>query len=102
MLTTIRNYLFPQKNDPDEELRREIVRVLSLGLLILSLLAFVVLGLYMLLGPVQVRNDENLFTLVVAVVTAVFAFGIFQLNKRTSRLSSIFLLLLLVIVSIFS
>lgn len=102
MLTTIRNYLFPQKNDPDEELRREIVRVLSLGLLVLSLLAFVMLGIYMLLGPAQARNGENLFTLFVAVVTAIFAFGIYKLNQRTSRLASIFLLLLLVTVSIFS
>ncbi len=102
MLTAIRNYLFPQKNDPDEELRREIVRVLSLGLLILSLLAFVVLGLYMLFGPAKVRNGENIFTLAVAVVTAALAFGIFKLNQRTSRLSSILLLLLLVTVSIFS
>ncbi len=102
MLTAIRNYLFPQKNDPDEELRREIVRVLSLGLLVLSLLAFVVLGLYILFGPAQVRNGENLFTLVVAVVTATLALGIYKLNQRTSRLSSILLLLLLVTVSIFS
>ena len=102
MLTAIRNYLFPQKNDPDEELRREIVRVLSLGLLVLSLLAFVVLGLYILLGPPKVRNDLNIFTLVVAVITAALAFGIYKLNQRTSRLSSILLLLLLVTVSIFS
>ena len=96
MLTSIRNYLFPQKNDPDEELRREIVRVLSLGLLILSLLAFAFLGLFVLLGPSQMRNGENLLTLAIAVITALLAFGIYKLNQRTSRLSSILLLLLLI------
>lgn len=102
MLSAFKSYLIPAKNDPDEIRRRELVRVLSLGLLVLSAIGFVVVLAYLLLNPTEWKLQDNRLALVTALVATIASAVIHQLNKRSSRLSSFLLLVLLVTVSIFS
>lgn len=102
MLSAIKAYLIPAKSDPDETRRRELVRVLSLGLLVLSLIGFVVVLVYLLVNPSGWTSQDNQLALASAFVAIIASVGIYQLNKKSSRLSSFLLLVLLVTVSIFS
>jgi PAS domain S-box-containing protein len=102
MLSAFISYLIPAKNDPDEIRRRELVRILSLGLLVLSLIGFVVVLIYLLINPTEWKLQDNRLALVTALVATTASAVIHQLNKRSSRLSSFLLLVLLVTVSIFS
>jgi PAS domain S-box-containing protein len=101
MWVIIKNY-FTVKNDPDEMRRRELVRILTLGLLTFSLLGFVTIAIYLLLHPDKQQESENLLALASAVIASFASVGIYQLNKHTSRLSALTFLMLLVTVSIFS
>jgi len=100
MLKTIRNY-FVLKNDPDEMRRREIVRILTLGLSILAMVGFVLVATYLLSNPVARQKLDNQLAVATAFFTSLLSFGIYQLNKRTSRISPFLLLALLVVLSIF-
>jgi signal transduction histidine kinase len=102
MLSAIKTYFVPQKDDPDEIRKRELVRILSLGLLVLSLLGFIVVIIYLVLNPQGWKSQDNQLALASAVIASFASAGIYQLNKRSSRLSSLLLLVLLVTVSVFS
>lgn len=102
MLSAIKTYFVPQKDDPDEIRKRELVRILSLGLLVLSLLGFIVVIIYLVLNPQGWNSQDNQLALASAVIASFASAGIYQLNKRSSRLSSFLLLVLLVTVSVFS
>lgn len=102
MFASIRAYLIPAKNDPDEIRKRGLVRVLSLGLLILSLFAFLAIAVYLVINPEQWQSQDNPLALASAAIAFVVSVGIYQLNKTSSRLSSFLLLLLLAAVPIFS
>jgi PAS domain S-box-containing protein len=97
----IRKYFVSTRNDPDEIRRRGLVRVLSIGLLVLSLFAFTAILVYLFINPDEWQQDNQL-ALASAVIAFIVSAGIFQLNKRSSGLASFLLLLLLVIVPIVS
>jgi PAS domain S-box-containing protein len=102
MFSAIKAYLIPPQNDPDERRKRDLVRVLTLGLLVLSIIGFVVVIIYVLLTPGSLGLQDNQLALASAFIAIVASLGIYQLNKYSSRSSSFLLLVLLVTVSIFS
>lgn len=97
----IRKYFVSTSNSQDEIRRRGLVRVLSIGLLALSLLAFSVIAIYLVLNPAEWEQD-NVLALASSVIAFVVSAGIYQLNKKSSGLASFLILLLLVIVPILS
>ena len=102
MLAAIKAYLIPPQDDPDETRKRGLVRILTLGLLVLSVIGFVVVILYLMTTPGGWSLQDNQLALASAFIAIIASMGIYQLNKRSSRVSSFLLLLLLVTVSIFS
>lgn len=97
----IRKYFVSTRNSQDEIRRRGLVRVLSIGLLALSLLAFSAIVIYLILNPDEWEQD-NLLALASSIIAFVVSAGIYQLNKKSSGLASFLILLLLVIVPILS
>src|SRR5690242_19771623 len=102
MLAKIKTNLIPPQDDPDEIRRRGLVRILTLGLLVRSVIAFVVVIAYLLITPGGWSLQDNQLALASAFIAIIASTGIYQLNKRSSRVSSFLLLVLLVTVSIFS
>ena len=102
MLAALKSYLIPRKDDPDEIRKRGLVRILAIGLLALSLFAFLAVAVYLILNPDEWQSADNPLALASAGVAFIVALGIYQINKKSSRLSSFMLLLLLVAVSVFS
>lgn len=102
MLAAIQAYLIPPKDDPDEIRKRGLIRVLAMGLLVLSFLAFLAIAVYLLVNPEEWQSQDNPLALASAAVAFIVTLGIYQINKKSSRLSSFLLLLLLVAVSVFS
>ena len=102
LVTRIRDFVAP-RNDPDEERRRNLVRTLSTGILVLSLLVLLVVIIYVLfIDPDGISQRDNQLTIISAAAAFFFCLVINQINKRTSRISSFLLLALLVAVSVFS
>lgn len=102
MWTKLRNYLFASNDDPDEMRRRNVVRVLSIGLLALSSLGLVILIIFFSIFPERWQQQDNQLAVLSAVIAILASFGIYRLNKRSSRIASFLLLVLLVTVSTFS
>lgn len=102
MWTRIRNYILPAQDDPDEVRRRGIVGILSRGLLILSIVGLAVILIFLFLNPGRWKQADNQLTVISAVVAILASLGVYQINKRSSRIASFLLLLLLVVVSTFS
>jgi PAS domain S-box-containing protein len=102
MFSKIRDFVAP-RNDPDEDRRRNLVRILSMGILVLSMLVLLVVIAYVLfIDPKSIQERDNQLTLASAAAAFVFSIFIFQINKRSSRVSSFLLIALLVAVSVFS
>lgn len=102
MWSRIKAFINPPANDPDEIRRRQIMSVLSRGLLALSLLALVIILIFLSLNPEKWKQPGNLLTVISAGIAAFISVVILQVNKRSSRLSSFMLLVLLTLISIFS
>lgn len=102
MLSAIKAYIIPPQNDPDEIRKRGLVRILAMGLLALSLFAFLAIAVYLILNPDEWQSADNPLALASAAIAFIVSLGIYQVNKISSRLSSSLLLLLLVAVSVFS
>ncbi len=102
MFAAFQAYMVPPKDDPDEIRKRGLVRVLALGLLALSLFAFLAIAIYLVFNPDEWQSQDNPLALASAAIAFVVTLGIYQINKKSSRLSSFLLLLLLVAVSVFS
>ncbi len=102
MWSRIKAFIYPSANDPDEIRRRQIMSVLSRGLLALSLLALVIILIFLSLNPEKWKQSGNQLTVISAGVAAFISLVILQVNKRSSRLSSFMLLVLLTLISIFS
>lgn len=102
MLTQIREFIAPT-NDPDEERRRGLVRILTLGFFLLSVVIVGVVSVYLLfINQKALLQRDNQLLLISAIAAVIFSVVIFYINKRTSRLASFLLLALLVTASIFS
>jgi hypothetical protein len=102
MLSAIKAYLIPPKDDPDEIRKRGLIQILARGLLALSLLAFLAMAVYLALNPDEWHSADNPLALASAAIAFVVSVGIYQANKTSSRISSFLLLLLLVVVPVFS
>lgn len=101
MFSAFKRYLIPPQDDPDELRKRGLVRILAMGLLGLSLIAFFAVAIYLVLNTAE-REQDNLLALASAGIAFVVSLGIYQINKTSSRLSSLVLLLLLVVIPVFS
>jgi PAS domain S-box-containing protein len=101
MFSALKRYLIPPQDDPDELRKRGLVRILAMGLLGISLIAFFAVAIYLILNPAE-REQDNLLALASAGIAFVVSLGIYQINKTSSRLSSLVLLLLLVVIPVFS
>jgi PAS domain S-box-containing protein len=101
MFSALKRYLIPPQNDPDELRKRGLVRILARGLLGISLFALFAVAIYLVLNPAE-REQDNMLALASAGIAFVVSLGIYQINKTSSRLSSLVLLLLLVVIPVFS
>src|SRR5512141_1648434 len=100
MLTQIREFIAPT-NDPDEERRRGLVRILTLGFFVLSVVIVGVVSIYLLfINQKALLQRDNQLLLISAIAAVIFSVVIFYINKRTSRVASFLLLALLVTASI--
>ena len=102
MFSTLKRYLIPPQNDPDELRKKELIRTLALGLMGLSLFAFLAVAVYLILNPDQWQSQDNPLALASATIAFIVTLGVYQVNKTSSRLSSFMLLLLLVVVPVLS
>jgi len=95
-------YIYSGANDPDEIRRRQIISILSRGLLAVFSLALIAILIFLALNPDKWQAAGNRLTIAIALVGILSVVGITQINHRSSRLASFLLLSLLTIVSIFS
>jgi signal transduction histidine kinase len=97
----LNRYLSVPTTDSEEIRRRGLIRILSLGLLVLSLLGIVAMLVFLFVNPEQRQESDTLLILVISIAAAVISLVIYQLNKYSSKAASLLLLLLFVTASIF-
>jgi PAS domain S-box-containing protein len=95
-------FINPPADDPDEIRRRQIMSILARGLLVLSLLASAAILIFLFLNPERWTLPGNQLTVATGIIAVLISLVIFQVNKRSSRISSFILLMLLTLISIFS
>lgn len=102
MWESIAQYIKADPNDTVDTRRRELVRILALGVAGLSLIGTLAIIIYCLLNPEQWQKADNRLAIVSGTIAVIVSIVIHQINRYSSRSASFLLLLLLVIVSIFS
>lgn len=102
MLLKIRNFISPPIDDPDEIRRQNLIRILSLGILISSGLGFLGALIFLLPNPQKLQQSDNQLLLISAAIAFLGSTSIYYINKRSSRIGSFLLLLMLTIVFVFS
>lgn len=95
-------FISPPPNDPDEIRRRQIMSILARGMLGLSLLALLAIVIFLTINPEKWTQPGNLLTVVTGAVAVVISIVIYLVNRRSSRLSALLLLIFLTLISIFS
>jgi PAS domain S-box-containing protein len=102
MLTQMRNFIVPA-NDPDEERRRGLVRILAVGFFVLSVIIVGVVTFYFVfINQKAFSQRDNQLLFISAVTAIIFSIVVYYTNKQSSRLASFLLLALLVMASMFS
>ena len=102
MWQKVRNFISPPADDPDEIRRQKLIRILSLGVLISAGLGFVVALTYLLINPQKLQQRDNQLLLLSAALAFLGSACIYYINKRSSRIASFLMLLLLTLVFSFS
>ncbi|MBN2118870.1 MAG: hypothetical protein JW730_20040 [Anaerolineales bacterium] len=92
----------PDPTDSEEIRRRGLIRILALGLLVLSLLALMTIIVFLFIYPEQWHDKEILLAIVSSIAATITSVVIYQINKYSSKTASLLLLLLFVTASIFS
>ena len=98
----LNRFLTVPTTDSEEIRRRGLIRILSRGLLVLSLLGIVAILVFLFTHPEQRQEKDSLLVLASSIAAAVTSIVIYQINKYSSKSASLLLLLLFVTVSIFS
>ena len=102
MLTKIRDFIKPNTNDPDEIRRKNLINILSIGLLMAALAGLIFVVAFLSLNPQKWQKQDNQLLVLILSVGVLGGSSIYFLNKYSSKLASSLFLVFLTIVSTFS
>ncbi len=98
----LNRFLTVRTTDSEEIRRRGLIRILALGLLVLSLLAMAAVLIFLFMYPQYRQQKDSLLALVSSIAATVVCVVIYQVNKYSSKAASFLWLLLFVTASVFS
>ena len=102
MLNQIKHFIKPAIDDPEEIRRRQLIRILALGLLAFSSIGLLLIIAFLSANPEKWQKTDNQLLVVSAVFAILACASIYYLNKFSSRLASFLFLLMLTLISLFS
>jgi PAS domain S-box-containing protein len=102
MWLKIKNFISPPVGDPDEIRRNKLINILSLGILISAGLGFIGALTFLLFNPDKWQQPDNQLLILSAALAFLGSAMIYYINKRSSRVASFLLLLMLSMVFTFS
>lgn len=100
-MSILQRFLPASPADSEEIRKRSLIRILSLGLLVLSLLGAVAILAFLFTHPEQWQEKDSLLALISSIAGAITCAVIYRINRYSSQAASLLLLLLFVIVSVF-
>ncbi len=101
MWKSIFHNIHPDPADSEEIRRRGLIRVIALGLVVLSTLGVLTILVFLFMRPEGWQQKDSMLLLAISIAAVFISLAIYQINKYSSKAASLLLLLLFVLASIF-